>query len=66
MASPCHACADLGMACSWRSWSRCVTAVAVRNVGALLDIVLLRRIEMQADATYAIKVMTRYALTAAA
>ncbi len=42
-----------------------VTAVAVRNVGALLDIVLLQRIEMQADATYAIKVVARYALTAA-
>jgi potassium efflux system protein len=42
-----------------------VTAVAVRNVGALLDIVLLQRLEMQADATYAIKVVTRYALTAA-
>ena len=42
-----------------------VTAVAVRNVGALLDIVLLQRLEMQADATYAIKVVARYALTAA-
>jgi potassium efflux system protein len=42
-----------------------VTAVAVRNVGALLDIVLLQRLEMQADANYAIKVMTRYALAAA-
>jgi potassium efflux system protein len=42
-----------------------VTAVAVRNVGALLDIVLLQRIEIQADATYAIKVVARYALTAA-
>jgi potassium efflux system protein len=42
-----------------------VTAVAVRNVGALLDIVLLQRLEMQADATYAIKVVTQYALTAA-
>jgi potassium-dependent mechanosensitive channel len=40
-------------------------AVAVRNVGALLDIVLLQRLEMQADATYAIKVMTRYALAGA-
>jgi potassium efflux system protein len=36
--------------------------VAVRDVGALLDIVLLRRITIQADATYAIKVMARYAL----
>jgi potassium efflux system protein len=42
-----------------------VTAVAVRNVGALLDIVLLQRLELQADATYAIKVVARYALTAA-
>lgn len=42
-----------------------VTAVAVRNVGALLDIVLLQRITIQADATYAIKVMARYTLAAA-
>ena len=42
-----------------------VTAVAVRNVGALLDIVLLQRLEFQADATYAIKVTVRYALAAA-
>ena len=42
-----------------------VTAVAVRNVGALLDIVLLQRFEFQADATYAIKVTVRYALAAA-
>ena len=41
-----------------------VTAVAVRNVGALLDIVLLQRLQMQADANYAIKVMARYALAA--
>ena len=40
------------------------TAVAVRNVGALLDIMLLQRLEVKADATYAIKVMTRYVLTA--
>ncbi|MGA8053004.1 MAG: mechanosensitive ion channel domain-containing protein [Burkholderiales bacterium] len=42
-----------------------VTVVAVRNVGALLDIVLLQRLEVQADATYAIKVTARYALAAA-
>jgi potassium efflux system protein len=42
-----------------------VTAVAVRNVGALLDIVLLQRLEVQPDATYAIKVTARYALIAA-
>jgi potassium-dependent mechanosensitive channel len=41
-----------------------VTAVAVRNVGALLDIVLLQRLEFQADANYAIKVLARYAITA--
>jgi potassium efflux system protein len=39
-----------------------VTAVAVKNVGALLDIVLLQRLELQADATYAIKTVTRYAI----
>ena len=42
-----------------------VTTVAVRNVGALLDIVLLQRFEFQADATYAIKVTVRYAIAAA-
>jgi potassium efflux system protein len=41
-----------------------VTAVAVRNVGALLDIVLLQRLEIQADANYAIKVVARYVLAA--
>ncbi len=41
-----------------------VTAVAVRNVGALLDMVLLQRMEMAADATYAIKVVARYILAA--
>lgn len=40
------------------------TAVAVRNVGALLDILLLQRLDVKADATYAIKVITRYLLTA--
>lgn len=40
------------------------TAVAVRNVGALLDVTMLQRLEVKADATYAIKVMTRYVLTA--
>ena len=40
-----------------------VTAVVVRNVGALLDIVLLQRLEMQADATYAIKVIAQYVVT---
>ena len=42
-----------------------VTVVALRKAGALLDIALLRRLEMQADATYAIKVITRYVLLAA-
>jgi potassium efflux system protein len=41
-----------------------VTWVAVRNIGALLDTVLLQRLEFQADANYAIKVMSRYAITA--
>ena len=42
-----------------------VTAVVVRNIGALLDIVLLQRLEMKADATYAVKVIARYAMTIA-
>jgi len=42
-----------------------VTFAAVRNIGALLDLVLLQRLDLQADATYAIKVIARYALTAA-
>ena len=42
-----------------------VTAVAVRNIGALLDIVLLQRLDMQPDATFAIKVVAQYALAAA-
>jgi len=37
----------------------------VRNIGALLDIVLLQRLEMQSDANYAIKVIARYAITLA-
>ncbi len=40
-----------------------VTAVIVRNIGALLDIVLLQRLEMRTDATYAVKVIARYAVT---
>jgi potassium efflux system protein len=39
-----------------------VTIVTVKNIGALLDIVLLQRLELQADATYAIKTVTRYAI----
>jgi potassium efflux system protein len=38
-----------------------VTFVAVRNIGALLDVLLLRRLDLQQDATYAIKVTARYA-----
>jgi potassium efflux system protein len=41
-----------------------LTWVAVRNVGALLDTLLLQRLEFQADANYAIKVVSRYAITA--
>jgi len=37
-----------------------VTLVIVRNIGALLDIVLLQRIQIQPDATYAVKVIARY------
>lgn len=39
-----------------------ITGLAVKRVAGLLDIVLLRQLEMQTDATYAIKVVTRYAL----
>ncbi|MBK7121137.1 MAG: mechanosensitive ion channel [Comamonadaceae bacterium] len=39
-----------------------VTGLAVNRVAGLLDIVLLRQLEMQTDATYAIKVVTRYFL----
>jgi len=42
-----------------------ITVVALRKAGALLDIALLQRLEMQADATYAIKVITRYGVIAA-
>ncbi|HRQ95658.1 MAG TPA: mechanosensitive ion channel [Candidatus Accumulibacter phosphatis] len=41
-----------------------ITTIVVRRVGALLDIILLQRLAMQADATYAITVMTRYAIAA--
>ncbi len=37
-----------------------VTWVIVRNIGGFLDVVLLRRIDMQADASFAIKVVSRY------
>ncbi len=42
-----------------------VSAILVRRVGALLDIVLLQRFDLQVDAIYAITVMTRYAIAAA-
>jgi len=41
-----------------------VTALLMRNSGALLDIVLLQRLQMQADATYAIKVVAGYLIAA--
>ena len=42
-----------------------VTALVMRNIGALLDMVLLQRLQMQADATYAVKVVARYGIAAA-
>jgi potassium efflux system protein len=41
-----------------------ITAIVVRNIGALLDIALLQRFDMRADATYAVKVIARYAFAA--
>jgi potassium efflux system protein len=41
-----------------------LTIVVVRKVGALLDIALLQRFDLQADATYAIKVIARYVVAA--
>ncbi len=34
--------------------------VGMRNIGAVLDMVLLQRLELQKDATYAIKTVSRY------
>ena len=42
-----------------------ITFVVVRNIGALLDIVFLQRLGVQADANYAIKVIARYTMAAA-
>ncbi len=42
-----------------------LTGVAVRKVGAIVDIVAMRQLGFQADATYAIKAVTRYSLAAA-
>jgi potassium efflux system protein len=39
-----------------------VTTVATKNVGGMLDIILLRRLELQADANYAIKTIVRYVI----
>lgn len=41
-----------------------LTFIVVRKVGALLDIALLQRFDLQADATYAIKVIARYVVAA--
>ena len=40
------------------------TAIVVRNIGALLDILLLQRLDVQPDASYAVKVTARYVLAA--
>jgi len=37
-----------------------LTYVGMRNIGAVLDMVLLQRLELQKDATYAIKTVSRY------
>jgi potassium efflux system protein len=42
-----------------------LTGVAVRKVGSLVDIVGMSQLGFQADATYAIKAVTRYSLAAA-
>jgi potassium-dependent mechanosensitive channel len=42
-----------------------VTGLAVARVGALFDMVRLQRLGLQADATYAVKAITRYSLAAA-
>jgi potassium efflux system protein len=39
-----------------------VSGIATRNVGAVLDIVLLQRLELRKDATYAIKTVSRYVI----
>jgi len=39
-----------------------VTAIATRNIGAVLDMVLLQRLELRKDATYAIKTVSRYVI----
>jgi potassium efflux system protein len=42
-----------------------VTYIGTRNIGGLLDIVLLQRLRLQADANYAIKTVARYAVAGA-
>ncbi len=42
-----------------------LTYVAARNVGAVLDIVVLQRLELQRDITYGIKTVLRYAIAVA-
>jgi potassium efflux system protein len=39
-----------------------VTGIAARNVGGMLDSILLKRLELQPDANYAIKTVSRYAI----
>ncbi len=39
-----------------------VAGIATRNIGAVLDMVLLQRLELQKDATYAIKTVSRYVI----
>ena len=39
-----------------------VTLIAARNIGGLLDAMLLERLALQPDANYAIKTVTRYAI----
>jgi len=38
-----------------------IAYIATRNIGGMLDIVLLQRLRLQADANYAIKTVARYA-----
>lgn len=37
-----------------------VSIVVVRNIGGLLDVVLLKRVDMRADTSFAVKVVARY------
>ena len=39
-----------------------VTYVGMRNIGAVLDMALLQRLDLQKDATYAIKTVSRYVI----